>query len=69
MNASIINSMNEVLKSNHNIIAIFRDYLNNKYIIHKGFNYDGMYIKFTNIEGDNVLIEAWSIVSIELMTI
>jgi hypothetical protein len=69
MNASIINSVNNILKSNHNIIAIIIDYLNNKYVIHKGFNYDGMYIEFTNIEGDNVFIEAWTVTSIELNTI
>ena len=69
MNASIINSMNEILKSNHNIVAIFKDYLDNKYVIHKGFNYDGRYIKYTDIDGDNVLIEAFDIVSIELMSI
>ena len=25
--------------------------------INKGFNYDGMYIKYTDLNGDNILIE------------
>lgn len=70
MKACTINSVNEILKSNHNIAAVITDDINeNKNIAHKGFNYDGMYITYTDINGDNVLIEGWCVTSIELVAI
>lgn len=63
-----IESVNKILNADHRIAAVITDGKSEeKHVVNKGFNYDGMYITYTDINGDNVLIEAWCVTSIELI--
>ena len=70
MKASTIESINKILNADHNIAAVITDAMSEeKHVLNKGFNYDGMYIKYTDLNGDNILIETWCVTSIELIAI